>query len=93
MDTKLESSKKIQDRLSRLEGHLKSVKRMVEEGKPCNDVIHQIAAVQAALSKVAKLLIEDHFSHSILAQAKSPELKKDLKEFMASIDNYFRTIH
>ncbi|TGN19635.1 metal-sensitive transcriptional regulator [Leptospira idonii] len=93
MDQSTIASKKIQDRLARLEGHLKSVRNMVAEGKPCNDVIHQIAAVQAALSKVAKLLIEDHFSHCILAQTKDPELTEDLKEFMSSIDNYFRTIH
>jgi DNA-binding FrmR family transcriptional regulator len=47
-------------RLQSVEGHVRGIERMVEEDKYCIDVIKQIEAVQAALSKVNELILENH---------------------------------
>lgn len=52
-------------RLARIEGHVRAVKQMAEDGKPCADVLHQIGAVQAALRKVAQQVLEDHLNHCV----------------------------
>ena len=53
------------NRLSRAIGHLESVKRMVEDGRDCSEVLIQLAAVRAALNNTAKIIIKDHIEHCI----------------------------
>jgi DNA-binding FrmR family transcriptional regulator len=52
-------------RLKIVEGHLKGVIRMVEEGAYCIDVIRQIQAVQAALNKVSTAILEGHLNSCV----------------------------
>jgi CsoR family transcriptional regulator, copper-sensing transcriptional repressor len=47
-------------RLQSAEGHMRGIQRMVEEDKYCIDVIKQIGAVQAALSKVQEIILDEH---------------------------------
>ena len=58
--------KQVLNRLARAEGHLKKVRKMVEEGDYCPDVIHQSRAVQAALSKVDELVLHGHLHSCVL---------------------------
>ncbi|MEM9164497.1 MAG: metal-sensitive transcriptional regulator, partial [Cyanobacteria bacterium P01_F01_bin.4] len=52
-----ESIKHIVNRLSRIEGHIRGVKTMVQEDRPCPDVLVQVAAVRGALDRVARLIL------------------------------------
>jgi CsoR family transcriptional regulator, copper-sensing transcriptional repressor len=61
-------------RLKRIEGQVRGVERMVEEERYCVDVLTQIAAVQAALDKVALGLLDDHARHCVI---EGPERLKD----------------
>src|SRR5262245_45212433 len=58
------------NRLARTEGHLRAVGRMVEEGRDCAEVLIQLAAVRAAVDRVARIVLEDHVE-SCLRQAAS----------------------
>ena len=60
-----ENAKVVIDRLSRAAGHMNAVKKMVEEGRDCSDVLIQIAAVRAELTNAGKLLLKDHIAHCI----------------------------
>src|SRR4051812_21548165 len=53
-------------RLARIEGQVRGVSRMVDEGRYCIDVLTQISAVQAALDKVALGLLDDHTRHCVM---------------------------
>jgi DNA-binding FrmR family transcriptional regulator len=55
-------------RLKSVEGHVRGVERMVEEGAYCIDVVNQILAVQRALKKVSALVLDDHM-HSCVTGA------------------------
>jgi DNA-binding FrmR family transcriptional regulator len=55
-------------RLQSIEGHVRGIQRMVEEGKYCIDVIKQIEAVQAALSKVNEIILDSHL-HTCVSTA------------------------
>ena len=55
-------TKKVVDRLSRAIGHLESVKKMVEEGRDCSEVLIQIAAVRGAINNVGKMILQDHIN-------------------------------
>jgi len=58
-------TKSVINRLSRAIGHLESVKRMVEDGRDCTEVLIQLAAVRSALSGTAKVILKDHLEHCI----------------------------
>ncbi len=47
-------------RLKRAEGHVGAVRRMVEEGRDCPDILIQLSAVRAALDATAKIVLADH---------------------------------
>ena len=56
---------KLLNRLSRIEGQVRGVARMVEEDRYCIDVLTQIQAVRAALSRVESEMLKDHLGHCI----------------------------
>ena len=58
-------TKAVVNRLARAIGHLESVKRMVEEGRDCTEVLVQLAAVRSALNNTAKIILKDHIEHCI----------------------------
>ena len=60
-----ENQKAVVNRLARAIGHLDKVKRMVEEGYDCSEVLVQLAAVRSAVNNIGKLIINDHMAHCI----------------------------
>jgi len=58
-------TKAVINRLSRAIGHLESVKRMVESGRDCTEVLIQLAAVRSALNSTAKVILKDHLEHCV----------------------------
>ena len=61
-----ENQKAVINRLARAIGHLEMVKRMVEDGEDCADVLVQLAAVRSALDKTGKVILQDHMRHCIV---------------------------
>ena len=58
-----ENQKAVVNRLARALGHLEKVKRMVEEGYDCAEVLVQLAAVRSALDNTGKVILKDHMRH------------------------------
>ncbi len=61
-----ENQKAVINRLARAIGHLEKVKRMVEEGEDCSDVLIQLAAVRSALDNTGKVILQDHMRHCVV---------------------------
>lgn len=59
-------TKAVLNRMSRLIGHMESIKKMVEDGRDCSEVLVQLSAVQAALQGVGKVILKDHIEHCIV---------------------------
>lgn len=81
-------TKAVLNRLARAAGHLEYVRRMVEEGQDCTDVLMQLAAVKSALNNTAKIILKDHIEHCIVDAAASNDeeaindLNKAIERFM-----------
>jgi DNA-binding FrmR family transcriptional regulator len=58
---------KLLNRLSRIEGQVRGIARMVEEERYCIDVLTQVQAVRAALNRVESEMLKDHLEHCIEA--------------------------
>jgi len=73
-------TKAVLNRLSRAIGHLESVKRMVESGRDCTEVLVQLAAVRSALGSTAKVILKDHLEHCISDAQSDPAQLAALNE-------------
>ena len=58
-------TKAVLNRLSRAIGHLESVRKMVEDGRDCTEVLVQLAAVRSAINNTAKVILKDHVEHCL----------------------------
>ena len=61
-----ENQKAVLNRLARAAGHLDKVRRMVEEGHDCSEVLIQLAAVRSALDSTGKVILKDHLRHCVV---------------------------
>jgi DNA-binding FrmR family transcriptional regulator len=59
------SHPEIVKRLKRADGHLRSVVEMIEQGRPCLDIVQQLHAVEAAIAQAKRILIHDHLDHCL----------------------------
>ena len=81
-------TKAVVNRLARAIGHLESVKKMVEEGRDCSEVLVQLAAVRSALNSTGRTILKDHLQHCIVDavehddQAVLEELNHAIDQFM-----------
>jgi DNA-binding FrmR family transcriptional regulator len=73
-------------RLTQVEGHVRGIKDMADAGKTPADLLHQISAVQAALRKIAQLVVDDHLDHCAEAidEGNAQEQIQSLKSALAS---------
>ena len=75
-------------RLARIEGHVRAVKRMIEEDTPCPDVLVQIAAVRAALNSVGRLILEDHLQNCMVSAAQNGDFENAFRDLKKSLDQF-----
>ena len=62
--------KAVLNRMARAIGHLSAVKRMVEEGRDCSEVLIQLSAIRAEITNVSKVILKDHIDHCIVDAVK-----------------------
>ncbi len=53
-------------RLKNVEGHIRGIERMVDDGVYCIDIIRQIQAAQAALSKISSAILDNHLNSCVI---------------------------
>jgi DNA-binding FrmR family transcriptional regulator len=53
------------DRLAKIEGQIRGIRRMIDEDVYCDDILNQITAVHSALSSARNLLLENHIKHCV----------------------------
>ncbi|MEX2161922.1 MAG: metal-sensitive transcriptional regulator [Anaerolineales bacterium] len=63
-------------RLKTIEGHVRGIQRMLEQGEYCIDVIRQIQATQSALSKVNQLVLEEHMHSCVITAVRGEDAKE-----------------
>lgn len=83
-----ESLRRIVNRLSRIEGHIRGIKTMVQESRPCPDVLVQIAAVRGALDRVARIILDEHLTECIARAAEEGNIEVEIEELKAALDRF-----
>jgi CsoR family transcriptional regulator, copper-sensing transcriptional repressor len=83
------TKEQLQARLRRIEGQVRGVQGMVAQDRYCIDVLTQIAAIQAALDKVALGLLDGH-AHTCVIGAEPDEQDARTAEMMAAVGRLMR---
>ena len=84
-----QNTKAVLNRLSRAIGHMESIKRMVEEGRDCSEVLIQLSAVKAAINNTAKVILKDHIEHCMVDAVESGD-HEAIEELTDAIDRFMK---
>lgn len=82
-------TKAVLNRLSRAIGHLESIRRMVEDGRDCSEVLIQLSAVKSAINNTGKVILQDHIEHCIVDAIESGD-NQALDELNKAIDRFMK---
>jgi DNA-binding FrmR family transcriptional regulator len=83
-----ESVRRLVNRLSRIEGHVRGIKTMVQNDEPCPDVLIQIAAIRGALDRVARMILDEHLTQCVARAAKEGNIEGEIEELKAALDRF-----
>ena len=75
-------------RLSRIEGHVRAIKRMLKEGRPCPDVLIQLSAVKSAIAGASRVVLEDHIESCLLNATAVGTVGKEWQNLKEALDQY-----
>ncbi len=78
------------NRLNRLEGQVRGIKRMLSEHQSCDDILVQLAAAKSAVNGVARQLIEGHMETCVLESLQSGEGTEALDSLKGALGQYLR---
>jgi CsoR family transcriptional regulator, copper-sensing transcriptional repressor len=84
-----QDTKKVIDRMSRAIGHMESIKRMVEEGRDCSEILIQISAVRSAINNVGKIILQDHINHCVVDAVETGD-KSVLENLNSAVDKFLK---
>jgi CsoR family transcriptional regulator, copper-sensing transcriptional repressor len=83
-----ESLRRIVNRLSRIEGHVRGIKAMVQESRACPDVLVQLAAVRGAVDRVARMILDEHLTQCVARAALEGNIEVEIEELKAALDRF-----
>ena len=76
-------------RMSRIEGHVRSIREMLAEDRPCGDILIQLAAVKSALNQVARLVFEDHLDSCVRDAVADNQAEAEIQSLKTALAGYF----
>jgi DNA-binding FrmR family transcriptional regulator len=82
---------KLIGRLSRIQGQVGGLARMIQEDRYCIDILTQMQAVKAALRKVEEELLKSHSAHCVADAIKSGNVKNTQTKFAELVDLFSKT--
>ena len=84
-----ENTKAVLNRLARAIGHLESVKKMVEDGRDCSEVLIQLAAVESAIRSTSRQILRNHMETCVTAAIQQND-EETLSELYRAIDELLK---
>ena len=84
-----EELRSLQNRLSRIEGQIRGVRRMLEQDAYCTDILTQVAAVNAALNAFSRELLSDHIRTCVTEDLKAGK-EETIDELVATFQKLMK---
>lgn len=80
----------LHNRLKRVDGQIKAIDRMIEQGVPCEDIIIQINAAKTALHKIGQVVLEGHLNHCVKDGIEHGDAEKTIADFAKALEYFSR---
>lgn len=80
-----EQTKAVLNRMARSIGHMNAVKRMIEEGRDCSEILIQLSAIRAEITNTSKVILKDHLQHCIVDAIREND-ETALEDLMDAVD-------
>ena len=84
-----QQTKAVLNRISRAQGHLEAVRKMIERGEDCAEVLVQLSAVISALNGTGRAILKDHISHCIVDAVEAGD-QEAIQSLNDAIDRFMR---
>lgn len=78
----MSDNKKLINRLKRIEGQIKGIEKMIEQGKFCGDILTQITAARSALNSVGGIVLEDYTKECIKKRLEDNDPERSIDELI-----------
>ncbi len=82
----------INKRLKRIEGQVRGIMKMVDEDKPCEDILIQIGAVKSALHKTGQVILEGHMHHCVLDGIRHDKEEETIENLISALNQFSKII-
>lgn len=82
---RLSNHDEMMKRLRRIEGQARGIQRMLEEGRPCPEVVQQLAALRAAVDRAGLALVTDNLKTCLAAAELDPQIRQQVEEGIAAL--------
>ncbi len=85
-----EVEKRLKDRLSRIQGQLEGVKRMLDDRKSCDDILVQMAAAKKAMNSAAGQLLENHMETCVRDSVEHGDAAEALESLKGALAKFLK---
>ena len=82
----------VNKRLKRIEGQVRGLIKMIEDGKSCEEILIQIGSVKAALHKAGQVILEGHLHHCVLDGIREGKEDETIKKLSSAIEQFSRIV-
>ncbi|MEY7999514.1 metal-sensitive transcriptional regulator [Clostridium sp. Mt-5] len=83
---------KLSQRINRIQGQLKGICKMLENDKPCDEIIIQLNSAKAALQKISQIVLEDHLEHCVLDALRNGNKEPQIDSLKRALNQYTKMI-
>ena len=82
----------VSKRLKRIEGQIRGIIKMLEEGKNCEEILIQIGSAKAALHKTGQVILEGHLHHCVLDGIREGKEEETMKKLSSALEQFSRLV-
>lgn len=75
-------------RLSKIQGQVRAIDRMIDEDIPCEDILSQVNAVKSAMHKVGQIILEGHLQHCVKDGIQHGDPDKTIASFTKAVERF-----
>ena len=83
---------KLCQRLKKIEGQLGGIRKMLENNKPCDEVIIQLNSAKSALQKISQIVLEDHLDHCVIDALQEGNGEAQIESLKRAFSQYTKMV-
>lgn len=84
--------KSLRLRINRIEGQLKGICKMLEDDKPCDEIIIQLNSAKSAIQKISQIILEDHLDHCVIKALQEGSNEVQIESLKRALAQYTKMI-